>query len=106
MTGCRQLSEPATARRGTAMIDRAASNQYHFSPDSTVPTRASPMLRVSRLTDYATVVMTCIAAHPTEVLSTVQIADETHLRSEEHTSELQSLMRHSYAVFCLKKKKN
>src|SRR3546814_2429354 len=29
--------------------------------------------------------------------------DETH-RSEEHTSELQSLMRISYAVFCLKKK--
>src|SRR3546814_5732476 len=26
-------------------------------------------------------------------------------RSDEHTSELQSLMRHSYAVFCLKKKK-
>src|SRR3546814_5604466 len=29
----------------------------------------------------------------------------TSLRSEEHTSELQSLMRISYAVFCLKKKK-
>src|SRR3546814_10458203 len=29
----------------------------------------------------------------------------TPLRSEEHTSELQSLMRISYAVFCLKKKK-
>src|SRR3546814_4804514 len=29
-----------------------------------------------------------------------------NLRSEEHTSELQSLMRISYAVFCLKKKKN
>src|SRR3546814_3436547 len=28
-----------------------------------------------------------------------------HHRSEEHTSELQSLMRISYAVFCLKKKK-
>src|SRR3546814_3918510 len=27
-------------------------------------------------------------------------------RSEEHTSELQSLMRNTYAVFCLKKKKN
>src|SRR3546814_2054760 len=26
-------------------------------------------------------------------------------RSEEHTSELQSLMRHSYAIFCLQKKK-
>src|SRR3546814_9774785 len=32
------------------------------------------------------------------------IGKETILRSEEHTSELQSLMRISYAVFCLKKK--
>src|SRR3546814_3467861 len=31
---------------------------------------------------------------------------ERRLRSEEHTSELQSLMRISYAVFCLKKKNN
>src|SRR3546814_10660050 len=30
--------------------------------------------------------------------------EETLLRSEEHTSELQSLMRISYAVFCLQKK--
>src|SRR3546814_7186463 len=30
----------------------------------------------------------------------------SHQRSEEHTSELQSLMRISYAVFCLKKKNN
>src|SRR3546814_6544321 len=29
-----------------------------------------------------------------------------YFRSEEHTSELQSLMRNSYAVFCLKKTKN
>src|SRR3546814_15321867 len=34
----------------------------------------------------------------------VQIGLEQTLRSEEHTSELQSLMRISYAVFCLKKK--
>src|SRR3546814_10644030 len=32
--------------------------------------------------------------------------DEMMRRSEEHTSELQSLMRISYAVFCLKKKKS
>src|SRR3546814_3412518 len=32
-------------------------------------------------------------------------AQRRHERSEEHTSELQSLMRISYAVFCLKKKK-
>src|SRR3546814_8900015 len=38
---------------------------------------------------------------------TVQVTTLKHLkaRSEEHTSELQSLMRISYAVFCLKKKK-
>src|SRR3546814_4174071 len=35
----------------------------------------------------------------------VQRVDDGRLRSEEHTSELQSLMRISYAVFCLKKKK-
>src|SRR3546814_4261079 len=34
------------------------------------------------------------------------IITATSARSEEHTSELQSLMRISYAVFCLKKKKN
>src|SRR3546814_4610780 len=38
------------------------------------------------------------AAHPAELL-----VRRTHLRSEEHTSELQSLMRRSYAGFCLKK---
>src|SRR3546814_9301091 len=36
--------------------------------------------------------------HPAD--GTQQVA----ARSEEHTSELQSLMRHSYAVFCLKNK--
>src|SRR3546814_4037218 len=36
---------------------------------------------------------------------TARQAARTALRTEEHTSELQSLMRISYAVFCLKKKK-
>src|SRR3546814_3825230 len=35
----------------------------------------------------------------------VQLSFALQFRSEEHTSELQSLMRNSYAVFCLKKKK-
>src|SRR3546814_7928753 len=34
------------------------------------------------------------------------LSEQGSARSEEHTSELQSLMRISYAVFCLKKKKN
>src|SRR3546814_1071850 len=35
-----------------------------------------------------------------------RLGEKPSVRSEEHTSELQSLMRISYAVFCLKKKKN
>src|SRR3546814_3075484 len=38
--------------------------------------------------------------------SIAQFAEQGLERSEEHTSELQSLMRISYAVFCLKKKNN
>src|SRR3546814_9195932 len=40
----------------------------------------------------------CPTSHP-------RSSPRTTIRSEEHTSELQSLMRISYAVFCLKKKK-
>src|SRR3546814_4871830 len=39
-------------------------------------------------------------------LEALDVAVKRLPRSEEHTSELQSLMRISYAVFCLKKKKN
>src|SRR3546814_1619427 len=41
---------------------------------------------------------------PVEFHVAMRVAD-TEPRSEEHTSELQSLMRNSYAVFCLKKKR-
>ncbi len=40
-----------------------------------------------------------------ELFSEAEITQSKELRSEEHTSELQSLARISYAVFCLKKKK-
>src|SRR3546814_4527046 len=39
-------------------------------------------------------------------LSSLTRSENHYKRSEEHTSELQSLMRISYAVFCLKKKKS
>src|SRR3546814_2674000 len=47
------------------------------------------------------------AARPNTVVRgvTYQTASPAKMRSEEHTSELQSLMRISYAVFCLQKKK-
>src|SRR3546814_8639556 len=44
--------------------------------------------------------------HPALQLVDRIAARRARHRSEEHTSELQSLMRISYAVFCLKKKKN
>src|SRR3546814_3059017 len=44
-------------------------------------------------------IVAIVSNHPREALSLGMIN-----RSEEHTSELQSLMRISYAVFCLKKK--
>src|SRR3546814_2325955 len=55
---------------------------------------AHPHLKASKGAFIATASMS--ATQPTPALG---------LRSEEHTSELQSLMRISYAVFCLKKKK-
>src|SRR3546814_10573728 len=42
----------------------------------------------------------------TLIFSYTPVEDPSVYRSEEHTSELQSLMRISYAVFCLKKKNN
>src|SRR3546814_10671522 len=41
----------------------------------------------------------------TEISDFAAVGRDERVRSEEHTSELQSLMRNSYAVFCLKKKK-
>src|SRR3546814_4489623 len=40
-----------------------------------------------------------------DLLAVILLGVDLERRSEEHTSELQSLMRISYAVFCLKKKK-
>src|SRR3546814_10791201 len=70
-----------------------------------VPTRA--------LTRHARAIIDPVAEiepeanHLAEEAVIDQLAQSTHaaqMRSEEHTSELQSLMRISYAVFCLKKK--
>src|SRR3546814_8032609 len=57
--------------------------------------------------DLSALNLPCIAAVAAPQLLHVVLGDgmrRLRLRSEEHTSELQSLMRISYAVFCLKKK--
>src|SRR3546814_2886199 len=80
--------------RRTARTDsrreHAAQSRTH-SVDARVPWHGKLRGRPSRH---------LLAAGPTVRLRTIDQA-----RSEEHTSELQSLMRNSYAVFCLKKKK-
>src|SRR3546814_2142015 len=47
-----------------------------------------------------------LKACQTSLVDLAEAHADTVMRSEEHTSELQSLMRISYAVFCLKKKNN
>src|SRR3546814_8972369 len=47
---------------------------------------------------------TCVVQCVSRSADKIQFVRSVKLRSEEHTSELQSLMRISYAVFCLKKK--
>src|SRR3546814_1879446 len=64
----------------------------------------SARLILTRSSDWSVVPGSDAAGEPRDALSARSIAATTH-RSEEHTSELQSLMRISYAVFCLKKKK-
>src|SRR3546814_10212025 len=49
---------------------------------------------------------TDITSHLFSAPQTRRFFGGRHPRSEEHTSELQSLMRSTYAVFCLKKKTN
>src|SRR3546814_9739498 len=72
---------------------QAARSQPHFG-------RCRRRWRLARSNARA------IAVDPEPVYSGVMIGRPALPRSEEHTSELQSLMRLSYAVFCLKKKLN
>src|SRR3546814_5184282 len=83
------------------------------SPASSLLARISASLDALRKSERA--VADFVLAHPDQVLqlSIAELAAHAGVsqptvarfaRSEEHTSELQSLMRISYAVFCLKKK--
>src|SRR3546814_8044515 len=59
---------------------------------------------LTRLADVSDAEIAALEAQG--VIRTAAPEASAESRSEEHTSELQSLMRISYAVFCLKKKKN
>src|SRR3546814_5508349 len=66
---------------------------------------ASGIGKGGRYHDQATIAKRTIQLWKTQIVANRQTHfAERCIRSEEHTSELQSLMRISYAVFCLKKK--
>src|SRR3546814_2295445 len=63
------------------------------------------LIALGLLVDDAIIAVEMMAVKMEQGLDRLHAASFTWTRSEEHTSELQSLMRISYAVFCLKKKK-
>src|SRR3546814_6958990 len=89
--------------RGVICIDTAISPRY------AQPAARQPQLGRNRLYPDLASALGRFRLDPPQSSETLYILD--HLarhalhRSEEHTSELQSLMRISYAVFCLKKNK-
>src|SRR3546814_7529082 len=69
-----------------------------FASSDTLPPRSyQPLERFT--------IQTTESITGTSISTPTTVASAAPERSEEHTSELQSLMRISYAVFCLKKKK-
>src|SRR3546814_6225011 len=75
-----------------------------------IPMAATAFVRAridETLKDEAAAVLAELGLTVSDVvrMTLTRVAKDHALRSEEHTSELQSLMRISYAVFCLKKKK-
>src|SRR3546814_3657128 len=89
-----------TLFRSQAMIGTDTALSTAYVHDGSGPNRP----QTSRV---ATAAASTARTNQNETLSAMRCigARERCARSEEHTSELQSLMRISYAVFCLKKKK-
>src|SRR3546814_4602214 len=88
---------------GTGMLDAAVAGEVFTSPTP------DQVLAATKGADSGAGVLLIVKNYTGDVLNFEMAAElaaaEDIRRSEEHTSELQSLMRISYAVFCLQKKK-
>src|SRR3546814_4464882 len=84
------------------------SSRPRSSHSTVLHIKANPKERSGKKADNEKRILAAAQSHfPGEVVEiTTNPDDQSFGRSEEHTSELQSLMRISYAVFCLKKKKH
>src|SRR3546814_5531259 len=94
----------------TDWVDRQNAKQCEACGRSDVPCQVHHIRGMADVSHRGFVVRMKVARARRTVVLCEQCHWDTHrgrlpdLRSEEHTSELQSLMRISYAVFCLKKK--
>src|SRR3546814_1283950 len=97
---------------GTAYILQSLKNNFGgtikliFQPgEERLPGGASLMIKAGALQNPTPQAVIGQHVMPLIPAGKVGFRSGKYMRSEEHTSELQSLMRISYAVFCLKKKK-
>src|SRR3546814_123151 len=96
--------KPKSARRRVALafvaagvVVAATAALYSYAPRSIAFVRSDNA--------YVKGDVTFISSKVAGYVTKLAVDNDQKVRSEEHTSELQSLMRISYAVFCLKKKK-
>src|SRR3546814_8328682 len=95
-----------TRRSSDLLVERAVHDELHeLLGDHRLGVEAHRQVRVLPVADHAEALeLLALDIDPTRrkrAALRAQVVDRN--RSEEHTSELQSLMRISYAVFCLKK---
>src|SRR3546814_7795975 len=89
--------------KAVARFSSAISSKSGWSNTARIAILSSSVY--SRLGDLPSTRVCSIAARSMpQILGGCSLISYPFVRSEEHTSELQSLMRISYAVFCLKKK--
>src|SRR3546814_9633726 len=115
MTACLAMlgyavAGPGTGKRGRARLEKV---KERFSQSETVRAQVQMKRILSRTDSRLDDVMKQFVPNPALLRQRLEktgkswtLGGYVAVRSEEHTSELQSLMRISYAVFCLKKQKN
>src|SRR3546814_6644361 len=97
----RELRDWLRRRGQVVVLIQAQKQQAAMAPTAVRKLTARTIAALAReLAAIDRAMKTLIQEHASPAL-----CSSKGLRSEEHTSELQSLMRISYAVFCLKKKK-
>src|SRR3546814_1093386 len=106
MRDCRaELRHRSIARQDMNLFRPPSGIAFGFDPFGNVPEvrQNTPDVRVLRQVSNGAFDVSIMTVGMTD--PQLHAFGRSIFRSEEHTSELQSLMRISYAVFCLKKKK-